>query len=681
MVERILKLEKDKKIIMILMCASVFVIFTMILINDLHVSQNERNMKEAFSKGYLVYGADDSSPPLRFLDEDGVYKGVVVDYMNQLSLELGVEIKTVPYKFEEGLEALKNGETDLNDIFANEDRAKYYVFSDPIYILRTVMSVSAESHYTLDNVNQMKIATQKGDYANWYLQKNYPDCQLVMVHDVGEALTLLVEHKVDGAIGDEPVLYYYANKLGYIDKIQNLSTALYEEPVVIAMPKSEGKLIPYVNRAIKEVNKKGQLEKIQQKWFGISTPLKTVFDATKVSKYIIYAILAVGIMLISFSIHAYYLRILVRRRTKELELSRNELNLILNKLPESVLLVDKNKKIINGNLSFKGEDIDKQSDIICRLLLEKYCMKRTAECKSCEDNCILEEVLSQKKEVMFKAFVDGEYFKVYAVPIKLSEKGYEKKSRDKKNGDMVLIILRNTTIEEINSRHLLQSSKMMAVGQLAAGMAHEIKNPLGVIRNQSYVLEKLSNDDKNIKKSLKYINDNVNRATSIIDNVMNFWRVSNDKASIVNLYELFESIIMLQKSDIKSKSINVEIDCPKELELYSSSESLKHILINVISNSIDAMENGGKIVLSAKKTKNGVMLCCEDNGDGIAEEDMTEIFNPFFTTKEPGKGTGLGLFIVYSEVEKLGGQIEFESKKHNYTKCIINIPDRGEIYE
>ena len=85
-------------------------------------AEQERVLSIHVPDGVLVYGADDSAPPLRFVDEDGIYKGVVVDYMNQLSLELGIEISTVPYKWEHALEALKNGETDLCDMFSNPER-------------------------------------------------------------------------------------------------------------------------------------------------------------------------------------------------------------------------------------------------------------------------------------------------------------------------------------------------------------------------------------------------------------------------------------------------------------------------------------------------------------------------------------------------------------------------------
>ena len=165
-------------------------------------------------KDYLTYGANCNAPPLRFVDSDGVYKGVVVDYMSQLALELGVEIRTEPYLWEEALGHLKNGETDFCDMFVNEERAKDYVFTDPIYNLRTGLAVQEDSKFTVDDINTMCIATEKGDYANYYMQKNYPNATLVYVNDVGEGMNLLSNGSVDAVVGDEPILSYYITELG-----------------------------------------------------------------------------------------------------------------------------------------------------------------------------------------------------------------------------------------------------------------------------------------------------------------------------------------------------------------------------------------------------------------------------------------------------------------------------------
>jgi len=119
--------------------------------------------------GTLIYGADNHAPPLRYVDQaDLQYKGVVVDYINLLSLELGVNIETHPLLWEDALEHLREGTTDICDMFASKERSKHFIFTDPIYNLRAVLMVMSDSR-EFASIEDMTLATQKGDYVNEYL--------------------------------------------------------------------------------------------------------------------------------------------------------------------------------------------------------------------------------------------------------------------------------------------------------------------------------------------------------------------------------------------------------------------------------------------------------------------------------------------------------------------------------
>ncbi len=609
----------------------------------------------------LIYGADDSAPPLRFVDTDGIYKGVVVDYMNQISLELGIEIRCMPYKWEDALEALDKGETDFCDMFISPSRSEKYVFTDPIYILRTVIAVENGADYSLSDINHLRIATQKGDYANEYLKEHYPAAELVYVHDVGEGLSFLAESKVDAVIGDEPVLYYYADKKNLKDKIKMINTALYEEEVVIAMSKKNQDLVEPFNIAIKNMKSAGQLEKIQQKWFGISTPLIRTEDNTKKLIYLLIALLVICLIAIFKQVETRFLKRVVKERTFELEENRNELNLIFNEMPEAVIITDSSLRIVNCNKV--AERLLGKSE---RLIGKKYCDCLKAFCGGCE-KCPVSEVLSGSGEVMRKVQAEG---KIYEIRVFRIESPADKQ--------MAMITIKNITEEEIQNKHLLQTSKMIAVGQLAAGMAHQIRNPLGIIRTHSYIIRQQT-DSEQILKSLAYIDESVRRSGRIVDNVMNFWRISDIKGGRFSVKQLITGIVDLEMSGIKKKQIQMDISCDENLIFSTNQESLKHILINLIQNAADAVSGPlGKIFISARLDEADMLeIRCNDNGCGIKEEDMGNLFNPFFTTKDPGKGTGLGLYIVYSEVENLGGTIEVESKEGEGACFTVKLPEMG----
>lgn len=608
----------------------------------------------------IIYAANNNAPPLRFVDKkDNQYKGVVIDYINQISLELGVEMQTVPMRWDKALESLSNGETQICDMFVNEERSKHYLFTNPIYNLRSVLVVKNGQDFDLKQINHMIIATEKGDYANNYLEQHYPDATLLYVNNINEGLNLLIDGSVEAVIGDEPVITYLLNTNENLQSLNLYNYILYEEEVVFAVSKLKPELVPILNKAIKQINKRGQLEKIQQKWFGISTPLITNSTKNDIISIIIVPAFLLGIVLIFISLNNLSLKKQVKIRTKELEHSKNELQIIFDGISEYMLVVGLNKKIINGNKGL-ADYLSIQSDSMIGQTCDNYLKNFCVNCSECQ----IDETLILQKNIQREKLVGNEIFEMISYPLKGAE-------------NTVLISLKNITIEKINKNKILQANKMIAVGQLAAGMAHEIRNPLGIIRTQSYLLRICDKIDEQMKKSLDYIDTGVSRASSIIDNILNFSRISSDNNEIIVLYDMISGIMVLQEDLIKKKKINVVLSCEKNEKISLNMESLKHIILNITSNAIDSMNDNGILKISAILENEEIILSFEDNGRGIDKKNIEKIFNPFFTTKELGRGTGLGLFIVYSEVEKLGGKIEVQSDLGVGTKFTVTIPRKG----
>lgn len=652
--------RKNDALSVLIVITIVMVILVFTFVRDSKENLSDAEIKWLKEQDSIIYAANDNAPPLRFVDEiDGQYKGVVVDYINQLSLELGVDVQTVPMEWNNALESLKIGDTNICDMFVNEERSKYYLFTDPIYNLRTVL-LSRKSNKFGQDIGSMRIATEKGDYANTYLHENYPQAELVYTQNVEEGLELFLTGEVDAVIGDEPIITYLLVERGKNTNPEYINQVLYEEEVVLAVSKNKPELVPILNKAIFQMNKKGQLEKIQQKWFGISTPLITKkTDAEMIENIIISAILAlIGFTIIIFN--NYSLKKQVRRRTVELESSRNELRIIFDGMNEYMIVVDKNKNIINCNKSFadfSGAPRERIAGENCKNYLKTFC----SEC-SC---CMVDETLKMQKTIKKEVMSGNDIYEITCQILRGAE-------------DTVLISIKNITIEKINKNQMLQTNKMIAIGQLAAGMAHEIRNPLGIIRTQSYLL-RLSENDETASKSLDFIDSSVNRASSIIENILSFSRLTGNKKEFVNIKEIIQKIIEMHNDIIKKENIKVHMECRIEEMLNLSTESIEHIVLNLISNAVDAMEHGGELKINACLDEGSIIIVCEDTGCGIDESNINNIFNPFFTTKELGKGTGLGLFIVYSEVEKMGGKIEVSSKVGEGTRFTITIPAERNI--
>lgn len=635
--------------------------------NYINLSDNlsEKEREWIRNHGTLIYAADRNAPPLRFHDTaDGQYKGILIDYVNSLSLEIGANIELHPMLWEDALESLAAGETDLCDMFESTQRSKYYLFSKPIYNLRAVLAVPSGSGdiQGLHDLRGKVMAMQKGDYASEYLSTHFPDIEQLFVADLEEALELLAQGKVDGTLGDEPVIFYQLDKRNLEDKIKVIEKPIYENQVVFAVPKSKPELIPILNKGIAALNKKGVLEKVQQKWFGISAPIVKNINYELIKRYVLIFIFAFSIIIALMTIWNYSLKRQINHRTKELEDSRDDLQIVFDGMTEFMLVIDKDNKVFNINTSFLEHIGKGKSQVIGR---------HYGEClgvfSSFDFEGIFKETLENEGKSRREEYFKNEVYEINSYPLKDTDDDIRK----------VLVLIYNVTSEKLSKDMLLQANKMAAVGELAAGIAHEIRNPLGIIRNHSFILRSSECMNQTIAKSLDYIDAAVERASRIIDNILNFSRISGNTVELVEIRKFISNILELQDKNMKRQGIAYRVECKENYMFCTNPESLKHILINLISNAIDAIENNGEITINVYQQNDGVMIECIDTGVGIKQEDQDRIFNPFYTSKGPDKGTGLGLYITYNEVKKLKGEISVESKLGVGTKFKVYLPDGG----
>jgi polar amino acid transport system substrate-binding protein len=178
--------------------------------------------------------------------------------------------------------------------------------------------------------------------------------------------------------------------------------------------------------------------------------------------------------------------------------------------------------------------------------------------------------------------------------------------------------------------------------------------------------------------ALNAIDNSVNRASNIIENLLKFSRLTHDAREWINLKKLIIESIELNKKSLDEHAIVLDIHCDDDINIYMNNESLKHIFMNLIQNAIDAMTDCGTLQILCFADKDNVVVRIKDNGIGIEENKIDKIFEPFYTTKPIGKGTGLGLYIAYSEVQKANGEIKVESEKNKGTTFTISIPNGSE---
>jgi PAS domain S-box-containing protein len=223
---------------------------------------------------------------------------------------------------------------------------------------------------------------------------------------------------------------------------------------------------------------------------------------------------------------------------------------------------------------------------------------------------------------------------------------------------------------------LIQSEKMAAIGQLAAGIAHEIRNPLGIIMNALYDLSEIvDSTNPEVKEDLRIAKEEIDRAQAIINNLLEFSRESRAERETVDVNDLLRKTLQLMSKGLQNSDVHVVTDFGPLGACQANQNALRQIFLNLITNAVQAMPNGGELRLRTAALPGGrIQLEVSDTGVGIPPEHLRDIFNPFFTTKAPGQGTGLGLSVVHSVVKRYQGDIQVRSQVNRGTTFTIEFP-------
>jgi PAS domain S-box-containing protein len=224
---------------------------------------------------------------------------------------------------------------------------------------------------------------------------------------------------------------------------------------------------------------------------------------------------------------------------------------------------------------------------------------------------------------------------------------------------------------------IAQAEKMASLGQLAAGVAHEINNPLtGILLYANLVLERLKEDDP-YREDLEYILEDTNRCKEIVKNLLAYSRQTNPTKEIFQLNSLVDQSLNLIRDQRLFMNIEVIKDMSDDMMLiHADMNQLNQVIINLVINAIDAMEKKGTITFRTYRDKPDKMVYLEisDTGSGIPEEHLSKVFDPFFSTKELGKGTGLGLSTAYGIVKENGGDISVKETSNAGTTFLLELP-------
>jgi two-component system sensor histidine kinase HydH len=280
-------------------------------------------------------------------------------------------------------------------------------------------------------------------------------------------------------------------------------------------------------------------------------------------------------------------------------------------------------------------------------------------------------VVQRLEALVTSAREGGGVRSLHGEPLSLfSEKGqYNVHAVPLEHGDgevRSLLVLEDLSNVRMLEDQLLRAEKLATVGVLAAGVAHEIGTPLGIIRGHAeYMLQKASGTDAPRSRGLGAIVTQIDRVSRIIRQLLDLSRLQPARARAVSLAPVVRGLQELLQVEAERRRVRFDVDVPERLPaLAADADQLQQVLLNLTLNACDACSAGGSVRLSAGESPEAgaVEIRIQDDGRGIAPEHLHQVFDPFFTTKKRGQGTGLGLTVVAQIVRNHGGHVEVDSK-------------------
>ncbi len=652
----------------------------------------------------LIVRGDSNYPPYEFLDEDGQPDGFNVEMMRAVAEVMGLEIEISLGPWLEVRSALENGEIDiLTGMYYSETRDLSVDFSSPHIVVSHSVFVRRGSRFNeFRDLRNTEIIVQQGDIMHDFAKQNNIFSRIITVENQADALRLLASGQHDAALLAKLQGLYTVRQL----KLNNLETTgppIEPRKYCFAVREGDQALLIKLNEGLSILTASGRYEEIYQKWFGLNEREELM---RKLISYGLKTIVPLLILLLLAFGWSWTLERRIKQKTASLKESQRKLKTLMANLPGmayrckndpgwSMLFISDGCFEITG---YRASELIEGSSISYGELIHPE-----------DRNLVWDNIqlaLSKNEPYTLSYRIrnrDGGIHWVW-------EKGRAISDED---GNILALEGFATDITERKQMEemMIQSEKMLSVGGLAAGMAHEINNPLaGILQNLQVINNRIRPDNEKNRQIAQECNisiddlycylerrgllsmfDNIasssQRAAQIVGNMLAFSRKSDGNLRHENLARLLDTTIDLAANeyDLKKhydfKKIKIIRNYQELPAVSCQAGKIQQVILNLLKNAAQAMTEAGtpdpQIRIRLDRDADMALITVEDNGPGMSEEIRQRIFEPFFTTKENGVGTGLGLSISYFIItEDHKGSMQVESQPGQGTRFSISLPSR-----
>ncbi|MCX7957425.1 MAG: transporter substrate-binding domain-containing protein [Deltaproteobacteria bacterium] len=629
---------------------------------------------------------DNNYPPYSFTDRDSGLKGISIDLWKEWEKQTGIRVYITGTNWLDAQRRMEAGEFDVIDtMFYTVERAEKYDFLRPyakidvvIFFERTISGIT-----DVNSLKGLMVGVKKGDANIDFLRKNGIE-YLAEFDNYEDIVIAAKEKRIKIFVVDKPPGVYYLLKHKAEENFR-FSEALYFGEFHRAVRKGNGELLKLIEKGFEKIPEQVKSD-INEKWMGKSIGSKKYAGTLKA---LLFLLSLFAILLAISYVWVVTLRRAVKEKTLQLEIEKEKAENFAKGLLES------EKRFMNlyNNISdiiFTIRLNGKFTDMNPRGL--KILEYTEAEIKglALEDVVIPEDV--EKAKGGIEARLRGEErpfdFRIRTKSGKtliVETKGtllYE-------GGKPVAIqgIARDITQQKVIEERLLESQKLESLGLLAGGIAHDFNNILMSIINYIEFIKKDYGNKDLFLSDINHLRNSADRAARLVQQLLGF---SRKQMILPQPLDINELIMNFQGSLFKFLGENIKTMLSlteKRPVIFADRSQVEQILMNIVVNSKDAMPSGGRITITTdvvhlenevegNRSYNGdfVLISVRDTGCGISDENLKRVFEPFFTTKPVGKGTGLGLPMVYGAMQQNKGFVRIESRINSGTEVRLYFP-------
>lgn len=629
---------------------------------------------------YLRVGFNTYLPPFQFVDASGTPAGMHIDMLNAIGENRGYSFEFRPYENNRELyKALENGEIDLivGAIEGSEHNGEELAYTEPLTSSQLCMIVENE---TMKNDERIKTAIFASDTISHLLLANLGVHQFIAVGNQTMVYQRHLEYPGSAMIGVKDSLLYQLVESGvdedYTVRYNYLNTLFFS----LVTRSEDVELQTVLNDSISQFKAGQQYENICNKWLpdtDHNSRFRQIFERVMI------AAAAVLLLALAYSLLMRRIQRMLKRRvaeqTAQLKSANDELERQFAQLRDEN---DLRNRIIkyspSGMLLFN-------TDYAIVLMNKSACAIAGVETSRIGESAlsipVFGDILKKEGESVFVEgmTVENGSIRLGDSPIRMRSFNYTMHQviRYGNVAGILLAVQDMTKIERMQQMEF-EKAKSSALTRIAAGVAHEIRNPLMAIRTFATLIGS-KGDDKQVQESFaRYVPDEVDRINRLIENLIHYSKPTKCRPERVSVVELIVDSLSLVQPMLRKGGFQVRREISQELYITVDRDQMKQILINILINSTDAMERKiadgyeGEplcITVRAEEQKGKIALTLMDQGVGMSEEELQICKDPFFSTKESGSGLGLALCEQY--VKENNGALEIDSVKNEYTRITL----------